>query len=51
PVTFAELAADHATIAGARYDPGADRYSAAEDRSALAVAADVAAHIAATVER
>jgi pimeloyl-ACP methyl ester carboxylesterase len=47
PVEFVELAADHASIAGATYDPAADRYSAAEDPDTLAVAADVAARIAA----
>jgi hypothetical protein len=43
----AELNADHASIAGATYDPGAGRYSAAEDAETLAIAADVAARIAA----
>jgi dienelactone hydrolase len=47
PVQFIELAADHASIAGAVYDPVADRYSAAEDPDTLAVAADVASRIAA----
>lgn len=47
PVQVVELAADHGSIAGAAYDPVADRYSAAEDRDTLAVAADVAARIAA----
>ncbi|ORW05920.1 alpha/beta hydrolase family protein [Mycobacterium kyorinense] len=47
PVELAELAADHGSIAGASYDPVADRYSAGRDRDTLAVAADVAARIAA----
>jgi dienelactone hydrolase len=47
PFELAELAADHATIAGASYDPVANRYSAASAPEALAVAADVAARIAA----
>jgi hypothetical protein len=42
-----ELDADHASIAGATYDPAAGRYSAADDSATLAVAADVAARIAA----
>ncbi|HYZ68093.1 MAG TPA: alpha/beta fold hydrolase [Mycobacterium sp.] len=50
PVEVAELAADHATIAGATYDPALDRYSAADDPKALAVANDVAARIAAAVQ-
>ncbi len=47
PVEVVELPADHGSIAGATYDPVADRYSAAEDDETLAVAADVAARIAA----
>jgi len=47
PVETIELSADHAWIAGAQYDPAADRYSAAHDPRALAVAADVAGRIAA----
>lgn len=47
PVQVAELPADHGSIAGASYDTVADRYSAAEDPTTLAVAADVAARIAA----
>jgi predicted esterase len=42
-----ELDADHASIAGAAYDPVAGRYSAADDAGTLAVAAEVAARIAA----
>jgi dienelactone hydrolase len=45
PVTLAELEADHASIAGAVYDPGTDRYGPAEDAASLAVAASVAQHI------
>jgi dipeptidyl aminopeptidase/acylaminoacyl peptidase len=51
PVEFVELATDHGAIAGATYDPGADRYSAAEDAETLAVATDVAARIAAVCGR
>jgi dienelactone hydrolase len=47
PVELVELAADHGSIAGAVYDPVADRYSAADDPDTLAVAADVADRIAA----
>jgi dienelactone hydrolase len=47
PVQVVELHADHGSIAGARYDSGADRYSAADDPETLAVAAEVAARIAA----
>jgi dienelactone hydrolase len=47
PFEFVELTADHATIAGASYDPVAGRYSAGRTPEALAVAADVAARIAA----
>jgi dienelactone hydrolase len=47
PVDCVVLDADHGSIAGAMYDPAADRYSAASDPASLAVAADVAARIAA----
>jgi dienelactone hydrolase len=47
PVELVELDADHASIAGACYDPVAGRYNAAEDHESLAVAADVADRIAA----
>lgn len=47
PVSCAVLAADHGSIAGATYDSGADRYSAATDPATLDVAADMAARIAA----
>ena len=46
PVSVVELAADHGSIAGAAYDPDAERYHAATDAQSLAVAADVAARIA-----
>ncbi|HEY6855346.1 MAG TPA: esterase [Mycobacterium sp.] len=46
PVEVVELPADHGSIAGAVYDPVVGRYSAAADPETLAVAADVAAHIA-----
>lgn len=49
PVEVVELDTDHAAIAGARYDPAGDRYLPAEDPHALAVTADVAERIAATV--
>lgn len=51
PVQLIELAADHGSIAGAVYDPVADRYSAADDPDMLAVAADVAGRIAAVCAR
>ena len=47
PVEVVELPTDHAAIAGAEYDQRADRYSAARDPAALAIAADVAGRIAA----
>ncbi|MDQ2628786.1 MAG: alpha/beta fold hydrolase [Actinomycetota bacterium] len=47
PVESYELSADHGSIAGARYDPEADRYAAATDRRTLAVAAEVAERITA----
>ncbi|WP_428339251.1 alpha/beta hydrolase [Mycobacterium sp.] len=46
PVRVVELPADHGSIAGATYDPVAGRYHCATDARSLAVAADVAAHIA-----
>ena len=49
PVEAAELAADHGSIAGAEYDPFADRYRPARDREPLRVAGEVAARIAATL--
>ncbi|ULE35845.1 alpha/beta fold hydrolase [Mycobacterium sp. IDR2000157661] len=47
PVDCVELAADHASIAGATYDRDGDRYFAASDAETLAVADEVAARIAA----
>lgn len=49
PVTFVELPADHATIAGARYDAPRDRYVPAEDAETLWTAELVADHIAAAL--
>ncbi len=49
PVELVELAADHGSIAGADYDPVADRYEPARGGRALEVAAEVAARIAATL--
>lgn len=49
PVSCVVLEADHGSIAGATYDPAADRYSAATDEASLAVATDVAARIAAVL--
>ncbi|WP_082680679.1 alpha/beta hydrolase family protein [Mycolicibacterium novocastrense] len=49
PVSCVVLEADHGSIAGATYDPAADRYSAATDEASLSVAADVAARIAAVL--
>ncbi|MBX7448775.1 alpha/beta fold hydrolase [Mycolicibacterium sp. 3033] len=46
PVRVVELAADHGTIAGARYDPDVDRYAPAEDPAALRDAHQVADLIA-----
>jgi pimeloyl-ACP methyl ester carboxylesterase len=46
PVEVVELDADHASIAGASYDPVAGRYSAASDSETLSIAADVASRIA-----
>ncbi len=47
PVQVFELPADHGSIAGAAYDPVEGRYHRGTDARSLAVAADVAAHIAA----
>lgn len=49
PVEVVELAADHGSIAGAQYDPIADRYEPAND--ALGPAREVASRIAAVVSR
>lgn len=46
PVQYVELAADHASIAGAAYDRDGDRYFPASDATTLAVADHVAARIA-----
>lgn len=49
PVDLVELAADHGSIAGADYDPVADRYAPAKGGQPLRVAAEVAARIAAAL--
>ena len=49
PVELVELAADHGSIAGADYDPVADRYKPGRSAEALRVAGEVAARIAATL--
>jgi predicted esterase len=51
PVNLVELAADHGSIAGADYDPIADRYRATEGGRALEVAGEVAARITAILAR
>jgi alpha-beta hydrolase superfamily lysophospholipase len=51
PVEVVELDTDHAEIAGATYDPIADRYAPAQDADALTTADDVAARIAAVCGR
>jgi dienelactone hydrolase len=51
PVDLVELTADHGTIAGAEYDPVADRYEPAKGGPARHMAAEVAARIAAIVGR
>lgn len=49
PVDVVELAADHGSIAGADYDPVADRYEPGTGEQARRVGAEVAARIAATL--
>jgi predicted esterase len=49
PVEVVELAADHASIAGADYDARADRYVPGASEHARQVGAEVAARIAATL--
>lgn len=49
PVNLVELAADHGSIAGAEYDPIADRYEPATGGQAKLVAGEVAALIATTL--
>jgi dienelactone hydrolase len=51
PVDLVELAADHGSIAGAKYDAVADRYEPAQGGQALLVAREVADRIAATLGR
>jgi dienelactone hydrolase len=48
-VQLVEVATDHGGIAGATYDPAADRYSGADDAATRSVAAEVADHIAAVI--
>lgn len=50
PVEIVELAADHGSIAGARYDPTADRYEPDDDPATVVVARAVATHIAAVAQ-
>lgn len=47
PVEIVELAADHGSIAGARYDADGDRYEPAGDAATTVIARAVATHIAA----
>ncbi|GAA4298370.1 hypothetical protein GCM10023161_51270 [Mycobacterium paraffinicum] len=49
PAELVELAADHGSIAGADYDPVADRYEPGTSEEAWRVAGEVAARIAATL--
>ncbi|OJZ74581.1 esterase [Mycobacterium paraffinicum] len=49
PVELVELTADHGSIAGADYDPVADRYEPGTSDEALRAAEEVAARIAATL--
>jgi hypothetical protein len=48
-VEVVELAADHGSIAGADYDPVADRYVPGTTEHSRQVGAEVAARIAATL--
>lgn len=50
PVEIVEVAADHGSIAGARYDPDADRYEPDDDPTTAVVARAVATHIAAVAQ-
>jgi dipeptidyl aminopeptidase/acylaminoacyl peptidase len=49
PVELVELDADHGSIAGADYDPVADRYEPGTSEEALRIAGKVAARIAALI--
>lgn len=51
PVRLVELPADHATIAGARYDAATDRYAPAADAATLQTAELVAGHITDALRR
>lgn len=50
PVEIVEVAADHGSIAGARYDAAADRYEPDSDPATAVVARAVATHIAAVAQ-
>lgn len=50
PVEITEVAADHGSIAGARYDATADRYEPDSDPATAVVARAVATHIAAVAQ-
>ncbi|OPE51724.1 esterase [Mycobacterium intermedium] len=50
-VKLVELAADHGSIAGADYDPVADRYGPGKGEETRRMAAEVSDHVAATLER
>lgn len=49
PVELVELDADHGSIAGADYDPVADRYGPGTSEEALRVAGEVATRISALI--
>ncbi|HEY2447608.1 MAG TPA: alpha/beta fold hydrolase [Mycobacterium sp.] len=51
PVDLVELAADHGSIAGAEYDPAADRYRPAQGGRPAQVAGEVAARIVSAIAR
>lgn len=51
PVDLVEFAADHGSIAGAEYDPAADRYRPAPGGRAAQLAGDVAARIVSALAR
>jgi dipeptidyl aminopeptidase/acylaminoacyl peptidase len=51
PVDLVEFAADHGSIAGAEYDPAADRYRPAQGGRPLQLAHDVADRIVSAIAR
>ena len=51
PVDLVEFAADHGSIAGAEYDPAADRYRPARSGRPLQLAGEVAARIVSATAR